>query len=251
MNPIILILGVIVIVLIYVLYTYLSNPATSLTALANLNTNIPELKMPSTSSSANYAYGIWVSINSWNNNNFKPIFSRKSDTTGSREMTTMGATLSLSSWGTTNPQIGLYLDKTTPSLSCFIDQLTSGTDPILITSNFPLQTWVYVVISVQGTYVDLYLQGKLVKSIKLNQMPVQPSGDKGVALGFGSSTSATNKVDANVALFNYYPTPLNPQQVWSNYMKGNGQNMTSGLSTYGINVDLTANGVAQNSYTIF
>ena len=75
MDYTIIILGVIVIILLYILYKYFSTKATSLTPLANLkNTNVP-LKMPTTAGSSNYAYNIWIYVNSWSTN-IKPIFSR-------------------------------------------------------------------------------------------------------------------------------------------------------------------------------
>jgi hypothetical protein len=253
MNYTIVILGVVVIILLYLLYKYFSTSSTSLTTKASLNNGVVSLPMPSTAGSANYSYNVWVCVNTWNSNSLKTIFYRppgsgsKTDplagksTTGSTALPLMSG----SAKSPDDPQIILYLDKTTPTLFCYIQQ-TGSTDqigPIPITTNFPLQSWVYVSISVQSTYLDLYLQGKLVKSIQFKAVPSLPDTDKPVYLG--------GSVDANVVGFKYYPNSLNPQQVWSNYMAGNGQSALSGLSSYGMNVNLTTNGTVQNTYKLF
>lgn len=255
MNYTIIILGVVVVVLLYILYKYLLSPATSLAAQAYLKTKTPaQLKMPASSSSRNYSYNIWVCVNSWPVTSqystifFRPTAAQTVDVAypGSVSATTP-IVLSSGNPASTDPQIALFLDKTTPTLYCYIQQTTGGAKyvgAIPLTTNFPIQSWVYVSISVQGNYVDLYLQGKLVKSIQLTVTPTAP-GDDTVPTLLGGS------IDANVAAFQYYPNALTPQQVWSNYMAGNGQNSVSSLTSYGVNVDLTSNGAVQNTYTLF
>ena len=240
MNYTIIVLGVVVIILLYILYKYFSTSATTLSPLAKLSASNPALPMPANSTSLNYAYGVWVSVNSWSTAN-KTIFSRTGGTAG------VAASLSLPTGLATDPQIILYLDKTQPILSCYIDQqsVADAIGPIQLTQNFPLQTWVYVSISVQGQYVDLYLQGKLVKSIQLKAAPTQP-GDSTKPVNLGTGW------DASIAKFQYYPHSLSPQDVWANYMSGNGQNSAaSTFSSYGVNIDLLANGTTQSTFKLF
>jgi len=243
MNYTIIILGVVVIILLYVLYKYFSTSASVISPLAKLNNANAPLPMPSTAGSANYSYNVWVFVNSWSND-FKPIFSRIDGKSG---LTSAIMTAEAAPTGATSPQIALYLDQSTPTLKCFIKtNPVIDSQTITITSNFPIQSWVYVTVSVQGQYVDLYLQGKLVKSIQLARQAEVPSPDATVQLGTGTAGP-----DINVAGFVYYPNALPPQQVWSNYLAGNGQNTLGTLSTYGVNVNLTSNGVAQNTFKLF
>lgn len=250
MDYTIIILGVVVVILLYILYKYLLSPATSLASQAYLNNGTPaSLTMPASSTALNYSYNVWVCVNSWNSNNLKTIFYRYgSPAVRTDPLNNKSSVTSEFNGTSTDPQIILYLDSTTPTLYCYIGQ--TGTSncqvipPIPLTTNFPLQKWVYVSVSVQGQYVDLYLQGKLVKSIQLSCMASSP-GDSTVPTYLGA------RVDANVAGFQYYPNALTPQQVWSNYMAGNGQSSLSSLNSYGINVDITSNGTTQNTYTLF
>ena len=208
MNYTIIILGVVVVVLLFILYKYLLSPATSLAAQAYLKTNAPaQLKMPASSTSQNYSYNIWVCVNSWDAAYNKTIFCRQTQSNKSTVADPLAfSTASANSvfppsspsgsTATHDPQIILYLDKTTPTLYCYIQQTTADVGPIPITTNFPIQSWVYVSISVQGNYVDLYLQGKLVKSIQLTVTPTAP-GDDAVPTLLGGT------IDANVAAFHY------------------------------------------------
>jgi hypothetical protein len=142
----------------------------------------------------------------------------------------------------------LSLDKNTPILKLSIPQdLITGTTctpDITITSNFPIQKWTYIVVNVDGNFVDLYLDGKLVKSIKLLCTPTSPAKSDNIELGTG--------FDALVADFKRWSTPLTPQDVWTNYMSGNGGNsLKKALSAYGMNVALIKDDVEQTKFALF
>ena len=250
MNYTIIILGAVIVILLYILYVYFLSPVTSLAKQAYLNKGVAKLTMPASSTSMNYSYNIWVCVNSWNSQNLKTIFLRNgsSNTSTVDPLAAAASSVFPSNTPSTDPQIILYLDKTTPTLYCYIGQTcATGSTPIHaipLTTNFPIQSWVYVSVSVQGQYVDLYLQGKLVKSIQLTCMPTTP-GDSTVPTILGGS------IDANVAGFQYFPNSLTPQQVWTNYMAGNGQSALSSVSSYGLAVDVTSSGAIQNTYTLF
>ena len=51
------------------------------------------------------------------------------------------------------------------------------------------------------------------------------------------------------AKFQYYPTAINPQQVWNNYTAGYSSWLAS-LNTYQVQLSLIENGTTQNSITI-
>jgi len=143
-----IVLGVIVIILIYVLYTFYVKKSSVLVTTASLkgsNTPITALSAPQ---STRYAYGIWVYINTWSPNVAKTIFSRANN-------------------------IDLYLDSDKATLKCKITQSPEPNPPqiITITDNFPIQKWVCVVISADGQFIDCYLDGKLMNSNKLKNPP--------------------------------------------------------------------------------
>jgi len=118
--------------------------------------------------------------------------------------------------GTTpTPSIGLKLMKTTPTLQ--VDYTASAASNVakslVITDNFPFQTWVHVIVSVDNNYMDVYMNGKLIKSIKDNF--ATPSGSTPLVYGLSKTY---------LAKFTRNSTPTDPQTAWNNYLAGNGEN---------------------------
>jgi hypothetical protein len=217
-----IVLGVIVIILIYVLYTFYVKKSSVLVTTASLkgsNTPITALSAPQ---STRYAYGIWVYINTWSPNVAKTIFSRANN-------------------------IDLYLDSDKATLKCKITQSPEPNPPqiITITDNFPIQKWVCVVISADGQFIDCYLDGKLMNSNKLKNPPKTPdsTGTAPVVLGSG--------FDAYVAGFTSWSGPIGPQEAWNSYLSGNGGNSVSRMFTsYNIDVSVMKDNVQQSKFTL-
>ena len=236
MDYTIVILGVIVVILIYILYRYFSTTSTTLTTKADLKTVHPAIPITN-ATSVRYAYGVWVYVNSFTGGNYKPIF----------QLPTNGSNISVATTSVmTGNNIQLYLDKTKPILYC--DILTSAVTPqIQITPNFPLQTWVYVVISVDNNYADFYLNGKLIKSIQLAGSQTPATAATNIFIG---DTGNGVKPDIQIAGFYRWSKPLNPQEVWSNYLAGNGNPMSSMISSFGMNVALVKDNVEQSKFAL-
>ena len=110
-----------------------------MTSSANLNDNISAISVTNNPTSSRYAYGLWIYVNSWDNNENKTIYIR-------------------------DENIKLYLDTDSPTLKCDITMTDDEVQSFEITDNFPLQKWVYIIISVDNQYIDCYLDGKLVRS---------------------------------------------------------------------------------------
>ena len=221
MNYTIVILGVIVVILIYILYRYFSTSSSTLKTKADLNKVQPPIPITN-ATSVRYAYGVWVYVNSFTGGKYKPIF----------QLPTSAPTISDATNVMTGNNIQLYLDK-------------NITKQIQITPNFPLQTWVYVVISVDNNYADFYLNGKLIKSIQLAGRQTQITA--ATPQIFIGDTSA---VDIQIAGFYRWSKPLNPQEVWSNYLAGNGNPMSSMVSSFGMNVALVKDNIEQSKFAL-
>jgi hypothetical protein len=228
-----IILGVLVVILLYVLYRYFMTKSTSLSSQANLNSiNLPSVNITDNPRSMRYAIGYWMYINSWTNTGAnKPIISR-------------------------DGQFSIYLDKTTPTLYLNIVQScaagATATPAIAITTDFPMQKWTYVTVNVDGNFVDLYLDGKMIKSVKLacNQAnSVAAAGSTGVPIVLGGSVAS----DVMISNLKRWSAPMAPQEVWSNYLSGSGgagslQNL---FSAYGVGVSLYRDNVEQSMFRLF
>jgi len=109
--------------------------------------------------------------------------------------------------------------------------------------NVPIQKWTNVTISVFGRSLDVYMDGKLVKTCILDGVPSPSQADVFVT-PLGGFSGWTSK-------FAYYPSPLNPQQAWDIYQLGYGASWLSSLfGKYSMQISFLENGTQTSSLTI-
>jgi hypothetical protein len=126
--------------------------------------------------------------------------------------------------------IGLRLGSTSPELLLEYKTTAAGDagyQTLTVSNNFPIQTWVHVIVSVDNNYIDVYMNGKLVKSIQASLEA--PSTGASIVYGL-------NK--AYLAKFVRNTSPIDPQTAWNNYTVGNGVSgsMSSLLGNYGATI---------------
>jgi hypothetical protein len=253
MSPLSIVIMILIIVLLVIIWKYvLSDPFTlqsiqngqtaSTIAASSLATNGTDVP------SSNFAYSIWFYINDWNYRYGEPkvVFGRM----GSKSSTSNGAISGISGIDPCPAVVlGAVENNVAVTLSCYPgsnqEPTTPGGTTVLHTcsvTNIPIQKWVNLTLSVYGRSMDLYIDGKLVKTCLLpgvanvnnnSDVYVTPAG------GFDGWTSK----------FQYYPNSLNPQEVWNIYTKGYGS-WSSMLSSYQVQIALVENGQTQSSVTI-
>jgi hypothetical protein len=224
MNVTVIILGIAVVFLLFILYQYFTSKSTSLAKQTSLLTTNKLIPVTSNSAATRYALGIWVYVNSWSmNGQQKTIFSLPG-------------------------KITLYLDPTSPTLYTSIG-MSGGSTIIPVTQNFPIQKWTYVTISVDNTFVDCYIDGKLLKSTQLVGVQTSPT-ESTPTIYLGGNPASLN--DITISSFYRWTNPLAPSDVWNTYMKGNGSNsITNVFNNYGLDISLLKNNVTASTYTIF
>ena len=222
-----IVLGIVAVILgMYMLYLYFQNYTTIAANLVNLNSANPSVSITNNPTSYQYTVGAWVYVNSWNNNSVKPILAIPG-------------------------QFNLYLDATTPTLYFDISQNCAvggnkPSPPMIVTDNFPLQRWTYVTVVVDNYFVDMYIDGKLLQSMKLNCMQSIPTSTNSAIYLGGSPTIINDIMVTKVYRWSYV---LAPQDLWKSYIVGNG--VSTSFSTYGMAVDILKNNQVQNQIRIF
>jgi hypothetical protein len=212
MNPLIIILGIVIIVISFYLinyYFFKTQPLATKIYLkespADISSNV--IKNPN---SILYSFGTWVYVNNFSNCNLisyvgeAPLFALVLGGVGDA--------------GTVNK----------PKLTAIING--KGQDnkyirkQIIISNNFPMQKWVHVLVSVDTTFVDCYLDGKLITS-----SPLTPNEQiiKGPEVTPSISFKNNTPPDVYLAKVTRWDYPLDPQSVWSEYSAGNGVDTTS------------------------
>jgi hypothetical protein len=222
MDYTVIVLGIIIVFLVYYLYVNYIGAVKTMAKSADLNSVQPTITNIDKPANLNYSYGVWLYVNSWNNSSTKTIFGRTNN-------------------------IRLYLEQNTPTLKCDITTTSNQNETIIITDNYPLQKWVYIIVSVDGRIVDCYINGKLVKSQKLSNDTTQP-GD------VVTSPIVMGNFDATLANLTRTITPMDPQTAWNNYNKGNGMSGSGGLfsmSSYGANLSLIKDSIQFSNIKLF
>jgi hypothetical protein len=226
MNIVAIILGIIIIMLFFILYKYFTTTASVLTSstlidlkLDQTSNAITKINTPQTNQ---YAYGIWLYINSWDSGTPKTIFNH-------------------------NGAMKVYMDSNSPSLKVDISTSDSKIVTTTVTDNFPLQKWVFIIASMDTSFLDVYLDGKLIKSVKITNAS-EPSSSPTIYLG---NNNPFKPFKAYVTRFYRWTNPMDPGTAWNYYMKGNGQTGFLGyVNGYGVKMQVLQNNIETASYQL-
>jgi len=117
-------------------------------------------------------------------------------------------------------------------------------DHACLVDNIPIQKWVNIVISLYGRTLDLYLDGKLVRTCVIPGVPrVDNDMDINVTPGGGFSgwTSA----------FKYWAHASNPQEAYNIYKDGFGKGiLANAISKYRLRFSMVKNNKVQSSFEV-
>ena len=227
MSTTIIVLGVILVLLIiYMMFQDYFTGANKLTGekyLKDSNANIPHNDVSGKNSSI-FTYSIWLYVNTYGDED-KIIFKRNND-------------------------VALYLDRTTATLKCLVGEenaqgdIYDNTNAIDVTNNFPLQKWVHIFISVDNTIVDVYLDGKLIKSVQITKSVSIP--ESGSDIVFGSNW------DAYFAKFERHSKATDPKSAYDKYMEGNGgSTLSQALGNMNVNLSITKDNIETSRFALF
>ena len=255
MSALSIVFTIAIIVLIIMLAKYFLSDKNTLSSVQNGQNSATILasSLATNSSGApdsNFAYSVWFYVNDWNYRYGEPkvVFGRMGSSSDSS-----GGSISGVSGLDPCPSVvlGAIENNLIVSLGCYPGVNEQPTTPggktvvhNCMVSNIPIQRWVNLILSVYGRTMDLYIDGKLVRTCLLPGIAninnnaniyVTPKG------GFNGWTSNLQ----------YYSNSLNPQEAWNIYTKGYGGGLLSNLfGSYQVEIALIENGTTQSSVTI-
>ena len=194
------------------------------------------------SGSSNCAYSLWFFIDDFsvNYNSEKPILYHNIDSNNLRKED--GVTVTLGS--------------TINDLDVVVRLQNDGSKRCTI-PNIPIQKWIHLVVSIHGRVIDLYLNGKLVRSCLAEEVPKIDSLS-GQPVKISPSITDTNNSNNTVtgfsgyhAKFEYYPEAIDPQTVYYLYRSGyGGGSFMDYLNRYQFKLALLNNEVEESSFII-
>jgi hypothetical protein len=254
MSPLSILIIIVVIILIILILRYIfvdkytlqdiqNGKTLSVINASNLATNGSNI--PST----NFSYSVWFYVNDWNYRygEHKVIFGRMGASSGKNNGSMPGIS-------GTDPcpvvALGAIENNLNIGISCFPGinkKVPSGSRSIVHTcsvGNVPIQKWVNLIISVYGRTLDVYIDGKLVRTCLLPGIANVNNNSNLFVTPNGGFEGWTSKLQ-------YYPNSLNPQEAWNIYVKGYGGNWFSNIfQGYQLKFALIQDGVTQSSITI-
>jgi hypothetical protein len=239
-----IILFVIIIVLLIIVIRYIMQDVNTLTGLIPAQTMIT-IQPNNLASSGNYGntsnftYSIWFFVDDWNYRygEAKVIFGRMTTGTGEKEPCP-------------SVTLGPIQNNIIVSLAVYpgIDEEPEkGTNFIVHScgiSNVPIQRWCNFFMSVYGRTLDLYLDGKLVRTCVLPGVAKIDSRAPLYITPMGGFSGWTSR-------FQYWAESSNPQQAWNVYKAGYGGSLLGSLfGKYTVKVSLMTNDTENSSVTI-
>jgi hypothetical protein len=219
--------------ILYIILNYFFTKSTTLTKMFNgtERQKILASTLPTSSNSSNYTYSTWFFVNDWNYRFGEPkvLLGRMDEDKNPSPSIVFGA----------------MENDITISVACYSnDKSNKSIIHTCNVQNFPLQRWVNLIISLYGRTLDVYIDGKLVRTCvlpgvaKINQkanIVVTPNG------GFSGFT--TN--------FQYWNDSTNPQDAYNIYKDGFGGSILGNLfNKYRIKIAFLSDNKEKGSFEL-
>jgi len=103
---------------------------------------------------------------------------------------------------------------------------SDGDDSICNVEGVPLQKWICLIVTYHGSFVDIYVNGKLYSTCKLSG--TLKALKKGCKLEIGTINNEKETFSGYISDFELYKTAINPAKAYEIYKAGNSM---TGLST--------------------
>lgn len=197
-----IIIGIVIVIVLYLVYNYFKTENDKVLfsvrdgrVLKTIQADsLPQMK------TVDYTYSIWFYINDWNYRYGEPkvLFGRVNDENNPSPSVTFSPSIN-----NLNVSLASYADNGKSEVShCIVE-------------NIPIQRWTNLIISLNNRALDIYIDGKLVKTCMLPGVPkvnvkqpllVTPDG------GFAGSTSYLRVIGGSI----------NPTEAYNIYKEGYG-----------------------------
>lgn len=201
MNSKLVLAVIVILLLLYVIFKALTTTYTTLGTMQKWSnkTTLQSSNLPSTFK-ANSAVSVWFYIKKWVNGT--NVIQFYSDAAGSTAI------------------FRVLFKNNTNTIQIFPRSGASDSQYDCEVADFPLQKWVNLIISFNGSAMDVYVDGKLVKSCVVNTGS-RFQETQSIVLGDDSEIVKTSDVGfiTNVKL---KAAPIAPQEAWDIYSQGFG-----------------------------
>lgn len=224
--------------ILYLVLHYFFKTSTSLTTMQDGTEKqvIDASTLPNNDNTSNYTYSTWFYVDDWNYRFGEPKI--------------LLARLDQDHHPSPSIVLGAMENNITISVACYPQSQSSGrtSDKSVIhkctIENFPLQSWVNLIISLYGKTLDVYIDGKLVRTCVLPGVAKVSTSSNVVVTPNGGFSGWTSN-------FEYWDDASNPQQAYNIYKSGFGGSSIGNLfNKYRIKISFLDNGTETGSFEI-
>lgn len=160
-------------------------------------------------STMDYTYSIWIYVNEWVAGE-KYIFKRTNSVAAGDAVIT-----SMKFENNTNDVIvSLGTMATTGTTGGAVTAVVPSVTEEVKLENVPIQTWVNITVTINNRAVDVYLDGKLVKTKVLENVPILPVN--------GEFKIGGGKLMGYISNFQYFGRAVDPREAYAIYREGPG-----------------------------
>lgn len=240
-----IIFAIVIVVIVFLVYNYFYSNKIHLSSLksAKKSETVKSTKLPSSKVSNNFAYSIWFYVKDWQYRLTEPkellVRAPKSGNNNYNPKITLAAyENNININVTTYPISGSSSTDDSPST----DGSPSNHDCTI--RNFPLQKWVNLIVSLNGRTLDVYIDGKLVRTCVLPGVAKSyPDADINITPDGGFAGWTSN--------LQYWANPLNPQEAYNIYKAGYGGGGLGGIfDKYKVKVSYLVDNEEEGSFSI-
>ena len=226
-------IGVVAIVLLYIIWQYLTDSYTQIGNMqkGSIKTTLPASTLPPNNNPSNFSISLWFYVTNWSCGTVaKDMFKIKGGSNGA----------------TDNFNIKLGACQNDLDVVTKVSAGGAATDSVCHVSNIPIQRWVSLIVSIYGRTLDIYLDGKLVRTCVL------PS----VSIALANQNELTNieiggGFDGFITSIRYKAQPVNPQEAWNTYTDGYGGSMLQDvLNKYKLKLSFLVDDVEKQAITL-
>lgn len=151
---------------------------------------------------SDFAYSFWIYVEGWDSAKNKFIVQHGVKNCGTDREISLGQS-------TNELVVNIPIKGENTNSNC-------NSVPSISISNIPLQRWVHVVVTVHNRTLDVYMNGKMVKSNIMTHVPHEnEGGSDNITICKKDST-----YDGKFSRFSYHEKALNPRDVREIYAKG-------------------------------
>ena len=231
-------MGVAIVIVLYLVITYIFTDTTKTDLLVMHDGSVRKVISAEDligANSANYSYSFWLYINTWNYGygSKKVVFRRFKQ----GENNLIEAVLD-----TTNNDLQI-------NMAYSGDKVNSKTHKCAV-KNIPLQKWTNIIVSLNNKAIDIYLDGKLVKTCVLPGVQTPKPNQNLIVADKSSKTIEGTGFSGFIAKLRFYSRTVNPREAYEIYKEGHGSGWLANLlSKYKLKFAFLKNNKEVNSVT--